>query len=212
MRARGFTLIELLVAITIFALIGVASYRVLSSVMQTDERLAARVDQLRTINRAFWWLQQDVEQLMQRDVRNADGGSPTAPNYLLINNGAELPLQFTRGGRANPLGLPRSSMLRVAYRVDHHPDYEKSDSPHYREERRYLLRYTWPMLDGAGAKEKAQIQVILPDIEKMGVGVLTAHGVELQWPPQNLKDPPLALQFEFTLPEGDVIKRSYKVL
>jgi general secretion pathway protein J len=210
MRARGFTLIELLVAITIFALIGLASYRVLSSVMMTNERLAIRVDQLRTVNRAFWWLQQDVEQLMMRSVRNADGSQPTADNYLLIDNDAQLPLQFTRGGRANPLGLQRSSMQRVAYAVDHHPDYDKSDSPHYREERRYLLRYTWPMLDGAGAKEKAQIQVVLPDIDKISVGVLTAHGVEPQWPVQN-KDPPLALQFAFTLPEGGVVNRSYKV-
>lgn len=211
MRARGFTLIELLVAITIFALIGLASYRVLSSVMLTDERLAARTEQLRVINRAFWWLQQDVEQLLARDVRGADGALANTRNYLLINNDAELPLQFTRGGRANPLGLARSAMQRVAYGVDHHPDYDKPESPHYREERRYLLRYTWPMLDGAGAKEKAQVQVLLADIDKINIGVLTAHGVEPQWPAQNMKDPPLALQFAFTLPEGSVVNRSYKV-
>jgi general secretion pathway protein J len=211
MRTRGFTLIELLVAITIFALIGLASYRVLSSVMMTDERLAARTEQLRQVNRAFWWLQQDVEQLVDRDVRNADGGVSATRNYLLINNAAELPLQFTRGGRANPLGLQRSSMQRIAYAVDHHPDYDKPDSPHYREERRYLLRYSWSMLDGAGAKEKAQVQVVLQDIDKMAVGVLTAHGVEPQWPAQNMKDPPLALQFAFTLPEGSIVNRSYKV-
>ena len=210
-RARGFTLLELLVAITIFALIGVASYRVLSSVMLTNERLTLRVEQLRSVNRAFWLLQQDIEQLIQRNVRNADGGVPSGGNYLLIKNETELPLQFTRAGRANPLGLARSNMLRVAYRVDHHPDYDKTDSPHYREERHYLLRYSWPMLDGAGAKEKAQIQVLLPDIEKINVGVLTAHGVEPQWPAQNIKDPALAVQFEFTLKEGSTLLRSYKV-
>jgi hypothetical protein len=110
------------------------------------------------------------------------------------------------------LGLPRSDMLRIAYRVDHHPDYDKVDSAHYREQRSYLLRYVWPMLDGSGAKEKAQVQVLLPDVEKINVSVLTAHGPETHWPVQNIKDPPLALQFEFILAEGGVINRSYKLL
>jgi len=212
MRSRGFTLIELLVAITIFSLIGIASYRVLSSVIQTNERLTTRVEQLRILDRAFWLLQQDVEQLIARDVRDAEGVSAATSNYLLIDNEAALPLQFTRAGRANPLGLARSDMVRIAYRVDHHPDYDKTDSPHYHEERNYLLRYVWPMLDGSGAQEKAQVQVLLPDVDKISVGVLTAHGVESQWPVQNIKDPPLALQFEFTLAEGGVINRSYKLL
>ena len=73
MRARGFTLLELLVAISIFALIGIASYRVLTGVMQTDERLAVRQQHMRSVNRALWILQQDIEQLVQRNVRAVDG-------------------------------------------------------------------------------------------------------------------------------------------
>jgi general secretion pathway protein J len=211
MRARGFTLIELLVAISIFALIGMASYRVLSSVMQTNERLSVRVEQLRLLNRAFWVLQQDVEQMVPRDVRTATGAVSTAHNFLLVDNEAELPLQFTRAGRANPLGLPRSDLQRIAYAVGHHPDYEKTDSPHYHEEKSYLLRYTWPMVDGAGDRERAQVQVLLPDVEKIGIGVMTARGVQSQWPVDGLNDPPLALQFEFTA-VGGVINRAYKLL
>lgn len=210
-RVHGFTLMEVMVAISIFALIGVASYRVLSAVAQTDERLALRVERLRSINRAFWLLQQDIEQLLPRDVRGADGAQPTRRNYLLVQNDAELPLQLTRGGRANPLGLPRSSMQRVAYRVGPHPDYEKTDSPHYHEEHSsYLLRYTWPMLDGSGAEEQAVVQVVLAGIERMSVGIVTAHGVEVEWPSEQ-EDPPQALQLELTLPEGDSIKRAYKL-
>jgi general secretion pathway protein J len=212
MRARGFTLVEVLVAISIFALIGMASYRVLSSVMMTNERLGARVEQLRTLNRAFWLVQQDVEQLIPRDVRNADGSVPAKSNFLLVDNEAELPLQFTRTGRANPLGLPRSNMQRIAYRVDRHPDYDDADSPHYREERHYLLRYTWSTPDGAGDKTRAQVQVLLPDVEKINVAVLTAHGVEQRWPAPNPKDPPLALQLQFVLGDGNVVERAYKVL
>lgn len=208
---RGFTLMEVLVAISIFALIGVASYRVLNSVLQADERVAARSEQMRAINRAFWLLQQDAEQLLRRNVRDANGVISATDNYLLVQNDGELPLQFTRGGRANPLGLPRSSMQRVAYAVGHHPEYEQSDSQHYHEERRYLLRYTWPMLDGAGDKTKAQVQIVLPDIESMTIGVLTKQGTQTNWPLANLTDPPLALQLDFALADGDHLKRAYKL-
>lgn len=208
---RGFTLMEVLVAISIFALIGVASYRVLNSVIQTDERIAARSEQMRAINRAFWLLQQDAEQLVRRNVRDSSGVIAATENYLLVQNDGDIPLQFTRGGRANPLGLPRSSMQRVAYAVDHHPEYEQSDSPHYHEERWYLLRYTWPMLDGAGDKTKAQVQIVLPDILNMTVAVLTKNGEQTRWPIANVNDPPLALQLDFTLADDSHIKRSYKL-
>lgn len=211
MRARGFTLIELLVAIAIFALIGMASYRVLSSVMQTNERLTVRVEQLRLLNRAFWMLQQDVEQLVPRDVRTAEGTLLPTHNFLLVDNEAELPLQFTRAGRANPLELPRSDLQRIAYSVGHHPDYEETDSPHYHEEKNYLLRYVWPMVDGAGDKTRAQVQVLLPDVEKISVGVVTARGVQSQWPGAQMSEPPVALQLEFVL-AGGVVKRAYKLL
>lgn len=207
--AAGFTLMEVLVAISIFALIGVASYRVLSSVMEADGRVAQRSEQMRAINRAFWLIQQDAEQLVQRNVR--DNSGVIADNYLRVQNGVDLPLQFTRGGRANPLGLPRSSMQRVAYAVGNHPDYEKNDSAHYHEDRLYLLRYTWAALDGAGDKTKAQIQVVLPDITSMNVGVLTKQGTQSSWPIANSKDLPLALQFEFALKDGDQLKRTYKI-
>jgi general secretion pathway protein J len=215
---RGFTLMEVLIAISIFALIGVASYRVLSSVMRADERVAAHSEQMRAVNRAFWLLQQDVEQIVPRNVRDASGATAGTDNYLLVQNGNEIPLQFTRGGRANPLGLQRSAMQRVAYAVDLHPDYEKSGSPHYHEERRYLLRYTWPMLDGSGDKTQAQVQVVLPDIESMKIGVLTKDGPQESWPipnlnPNNTSSPPwpLALQLDFTLADSSHLQRSYKI-
>jgi general secretion pathway protein J len=179
-RVLGFTLLEVLVAISIFALIGIASYRVLSSVMLTDERLAQRSEELRTVNRAFWIMQQDFEQIVQRSVRD---GSGVRPNWLIVDEKNPLPLQFTRGGRANPLGLPRSDMQRVAYKVDHHPDYEKEGSEHYHDERHYLLRYTWPMLDGSGDVTKALVQVLLPEVDKLTVAVQSNMGLMSQWPP-----------------------------
>src|SRR5690606_37757807 len=241
MRARGFTLLEVLVAISIFALIGVASYRVLIGVMQSDERLAVRAVQMRGINRALWIMQQDVEQLVPRNVRTANGAAHI--NYLLVDNEAELPLQLTRGGRSNPLGLPRSDAQRIAYRVGTHPGVEDTDSEHYQDERIYLLRYSWPMLDGSGDPAQAQVQILLPDVEQMTVSVVTAEGPQLSWPPQGSEQPsssangsqpggeqadeeqpdeeqsgasneserPLALQLEMTLREGSALQHSFKI-
>lgn len=217
MRARGFTLLEVMVAIAIFALLGAASYSVLTGVMQTDERLAARAAQLRAINRALWVMQQDVEQLLPRNVRDATGAMPALPNYLVVNAEAELPLQLTRGGRSNPLALPRSSQQRVAYRVGPHPGVEDSESPHYQDEHTYLLRYLWSDLDGAGATERAQVQIVLADVAQMAVSVLTNAGTLAEWPPAERNGEsgqdvqPAALQIELTLAEGSTLAHSFKI-
>jgi general secretion pathway protein J len=209
-RAVGFTLIEVLVAISIFALIGVASYRVLSGVMQTDERLAARSEALRQTNRAFWTLQQDIEQIAQRRVRDQAG---VTRDWLLVDEKSALPLQFSRAGRANPLGLPRSDLQRVAYKVDRHPDYEKEGSPFYRDERTFLLRYTWPMLDGSGDPATALVQVLLPDVERMTVTVQSTRGLLNHWPPlaNGLAATPTAVRIALQHAQWGQIEHVYKV-
>lgn len=210
-RARGFTLLEVLVAISIFALLGVASYRVLSSVMATDEALAQRNEELRRINRAFWVMQQDIDQLRRRSVRDSSGREP---NWLVVAADDPLPLQLTRGGRMNPLALPRSDMQRVAYAVDHHPDYEKEDSEHYHEETLYLLRYIWPMLDGSGDKADAQVQVLLPDVEAMTLSVQSNQGLLQEWPPTTTGQgnvQPKALRIELQFARWGAVQRWYKL-
>lgn len=211
-RAAGFTLLEVLVAISIFALLGVASYRVLSSVMQTDERLAQRNEELRRLNRAFWVMQQDFEQIVPRSVRESSAGG-TAPNWLVIDAQAALPIRLTRGGRANPLGLPRSDLQRVAYAVDHHPDHEKEGSAHYRDETLYLLRYVWPMLDGSGDPAGALVQVLLPGVNGIAAAVQTSQGLQQQWPPAAGASAArvTALRIDLQFAQWGEVQRWYKV-
>lgn len=213
-RTGGFTLLEVLVAISIFALVGVASYQVLTTVLQTDSRLAARSEQMRQVNRAFWLIQQDIEHLVQRAVR--DAGGKVRP-YLMVDNGAELPMQFSRGGRANPLGLPRSSIQRIGYRVGRHPEYDQADSPHYREDRWYLLRYSWARLDGSGNPADALVQVVLPDIEEIRVEVQGRSGWQPLWPPARTGGPgqtddqPSAVRLELRHVAWGALQRLYRV-
>ncbi len=210
-RAAGFTLMEVMVAITIFALIGVASYRMLSAVAGSDERLARSGEQLVAINRALWLLGQDLEQLMPRPVRDAGGQRRPA---LQLDPSLDLPLQLTRGGRANPLQLPRSAMQRVAWSVGPHPEHENPDSDHYGDGTRYLLRHVWPMLDGAGAGENAQVQVVLPAVEGMELAVRGQRsGLRPAWPdPAALDDRAVALQLKLQHERLGPLERWYRLL
>lgn len=58
--ARGFTLLEVLIAIAIFALLGLGSYRMLHSVLNTDEATRRHELQLREVVRALYVLEQDL--------------------------------------------------------------------------------------------------------------------------------------------------------
>src|SRR5690606_18461968 len=89
----------------------------------------------------------------------------------------------------NPRGLPRSEAQRSADRVGTHPGVEDTGSEHYQAERIYLLRYSWPMLDGSGDPAQAQVQILLPDVEQMTVSVVTAEGPQPSWPPQGSEQP-----------------------
>lgn len=179
-RPRGFTLVETLVALAIFALVGAAAWQVLDGVIRSDERTEAHYVALRQYNRALALLRQDLEQLVPRPVRGADGLSRP---QLLVDNEAALPLELTRAGLANPLGLPRSGLQRVAYAVGLHPDYDNADSPHYRQPGSWLLRYLWPQLDGM-TPEEAQVQVLVEGVDALAVTVYTERGEHHAWPPQ----------------------------
>lgn len=210
-RQAGFTLMEVMVAITIFALIGVASYRMLSAVASSDERLARNGELMMGVNRALWLLGQDLEQLVPRSVR---GSGSQRQSWLQLDPNAESPLQLTRGGRANPLMMPRSSMQRVAWQVGLHPDHEDEGSQHYGDETRYLLRYVWPMLDGAGNREAALVQVVLPAVEGMEISVRgKSSGLNSAWPnPNAAEDRPVAVLVKLQHTELGALERWYRVL
>ena len=60
---RGFTLLELLIAISIFALIGLATYTMLNRVLHSDAATWRHERQLRELIRAIAVLESDVEQM-----------------------------------------------------------------------------------------------------------------------------------------------------
>lgn len=110
---QGFTLIELLIAIAVFVVMAAMAYGGLSAIIDTRETVTAALDRSKTLQMSVWRMRRDVEQIVNRPIRDGFGDSQPA-----IIGGPDLGLQFTRNGWRNPLGDLRSSLQRVSYRID----------------------------------------------------------------------------------------------
>lgn len=108
-NATGFTLIELVVALAIFALLSVMAYSGLRLVLDARERTAQQAERLATLQLAFTVIGRDLEQAVNRPVRDEFGDRAVAMN------GTGTQIEFTRAGWRNPAGLRRSELQRVAY-------------------------------------------------------------------------------------------------
>ncbi|WP_158224617.1 type II secretion system minor pseudopilin GspJ [Agaribacterium haliotis] len=115
-KQRGITLLELLIAAAILASILVVAEQAISTSNKSAEVAAKRVQDLRDLDRV--WL------LLEADLRNAIAHAQAGGSFqeslpaMKIEQGGEWTLMLLRGGQANPLLLPRSELLRVAYRLE----------------------------------------------------------------------------------------------
>lgn len=176
--SAGFTLLELLVAVTIFALVGVASHRLLASAVRVDAQTRGQERQLRQLVRAMSSLERDVEQALERPVTAAGGQQEAA--FWSDSDGRGL--QWTRGGWNNPLGDTRSRLQRVRW--------------HYNG--KVLVREYWTVLDRVD-DALVQKQVALEGVDTLRWRFLDRQGVwRLQWTGGSSETLPRALELEMT--------------
>jgi general secretion pathway protein J len=194
-HVRGLTLIELLIAVAVFSVLSALAYSGLNNILLTSSHTRAEAQQLATLQMAMRFLQRDVEQVLDRPVRD-QYGDPKPPLVSAEPSAEEPMISFTRAGWANPAGQPRSTLQRVAYDLD--------------EEDERLIRVTWPLLDGA-SEETMLKTTLLESVTELEFRFMNEEGQwQRSWPPL-LQDPnvshPLPKALEVTMtaePWGEI--------
>ncbi len=172
-RSSGFTLLEVLIAIAIFALLALGTYRMLSSVLASDETIRRHETQLRDLQRAFQVLESDLNQAGPRPIRDAYGDAQPA----LRGENQPTALEFSRLGWRNPLQRPRADWQRVRWQL----------------EGETLQRRYWNVLDQA-VDSQPQVQQVLAEVQGWEVRYLDSQGNWLgQWPAGQTGENPASL-------------------
>ncbi|HHW78224.1 MAG TPA: type II secretion system minor pseudopilin GspJ [Xanthomonadaceae bacterium] len=194
--SRGFTLLELLVALAVFAIMATAAYSGLRNVLFTRAAVEEQSRRLAAVQLAVFRLEQDIEQAVPRGIRD-EYGEPQAA--LLGGELADDRLTLTRAGWDNPLGQPRATLQRVAYRL--------------RDGR--LWRLHWGVLDRGGLLEPRET-LLLERVREFRVRFLDRDDWRDDWPPPASdeagakKDPdalPRAVEIGLTLEDWGEITR-----
>jgi general secretion pathway protein J len=160
---HGFTLLELLIAIAIFAFLALGTYRMLASVLASDEATRRHELQLRELQRAFAVLEQDVAQVGPRPIRDGFGDLRPA----LVGEVEPVAMAFSRLGWRNPLGNPRSNWQRVRWQLVGNT----------------LQRSYWSVLDQA-VDSQPLVQQVLGEVRSLQVRYLDRDGNwQTEWPP-----------------------------
>ena len=183
MRAqRGFTLVELLVALFIAAVMLAIGYGAIRQALASHEALKDSQAHLLELQNAVRVMEQDFVQLAPRPVRQPIGDEPAQPALAGSTVGAQaalssaatttttgaLPLvAFTRAGWANPRGLQRTGLQRVAYFLENGT----------------LRREHWNVLDPTLASTTTR-RDLLTHVKAVTIRYMDVnHQWQDQWPP-----------------------------
>lgn len=198
----GLTLLEVIVAVSIMAVIAVVSYQSLDVVTESSSASQERLERLKRIDRTWIVIENDLRNILTV-ARTPSFGEPIRP-FTVDANAQDYWLTLLRGGVANPLGLPRTEIKRVAYRL----------------EDKILSRFSWEDTYDL-EEENALTQKLLDGIEEIAIRVLlpTARNISSgpwddSWPASgqgglsaDVTQLPLALEVTMTLDEVDNLRR-----
>lgn len=176
-KQRGFTLLEVLIAVSITAMIGVGAVQMISSITAARDSTFKRSDQRSSLQRFNSVVSRDMEQFINRPIRDQYGDYQDS---LILENGDYL-LELTRTGWRNRPAIedPRSELQRVAYRIESLSDdacesarkrlagHDESDVP----DGDCLVRYVWNVLD-RGYDSEPQSMVVLDQLNQLDISLL----------------------------------------
>jgi general secretion pathway protein J len=168
LKSQGFTLLELLIAVAVFAVLSALAYGGLNSILLTSRYTQEDAERLAALQLAMRYLQRDLEQAINRPIRDQYGDPQPALKSAEADSDQPL-LSFTRAGWPNPAGQTRSELERVAY--------------NFNQVKKELVRITWPELDGAG-QETAIKTTLLEGVNALKFRFMNEQGQWLAaWPP-----------------------------
>jgi general secretion pathway protein J len=180
-RHRGFTLVELMVALFIAAVMFAIGYGAIRQALASHETLKDQQAHLLELQNAVRVMEQDFVQVAPRPVRQPVGNEPAQPalaggasntqSSLSSSNtsttGAPPLVAFTRAGWANPKGLQRTGLQRVAYFLENGT----------------LRREHWSVLDPTLASTTTR-RDLLTHVKAVTIRYMDVnHQWQDQWPP-----------------------------
>lgn len=150
---KGFTLLELLIAISIFSVMAAMAYGGMRLVIDGSQQIEKSANTLSSLQRAFLFLRQDLEQAVPRGIRDEFGSHESA--FICCKD--EKLLHLTRGGTRGAI-IEGTDLRRVEYRII--------------EGR--LERRIWSTLDRVQGAKSSRLQLIenvqAVDIKILGYG------------------------------------------
>jgi general secretion pathway protein J len=201
MRTRGFTLVEVLVAIFIFAIvsaIAMGGYNQLIKQSDIVDRGAART---RAVQSTMQRLNLDFTSLEPRPVRQPLGDGLLPALRAEEKGVSDQLVEFTHSGWSNPAGVPRSTLQRVAYRIQD----------------KKLIREYWLALDRTMSSEP-ESAVMLEDVKSVKLRFLDGNrSWHDQWPPMGYSPAdapwvrPIAVEITLDLEDWGELKRLVEV-
>jgi general secretion pathway protein J len=217
-RLRGFTLLELLVALFITAILFAMGYGALSQALTSRKEVEEQTARLSAIQQAMRVMEQDLELMQPRPARDPLGNgyqaalvvsqNAASDNSLASTDSASKGLallSFTRGGWANPAGLPRGELQRVSYLL--------------RDGK--LIRQHLPVMDttaATGLVERELLdQVDTLSFEYMDEGFSWSHtwptpGMMMSTPQALWRARPIAVRIVLSLKDTGVLTRIIEVV
>ena len=195
-KHHGFTLIEVLVAMAIFSVMSVFAYQGLRNFLGARAIVDAQAEAFATLVSGITLLQQDIEEVAARPVRDALGDPVPA---LQSGVGAGEVLALTRHTAWAPTSTANADLKRIEYRL----------------EAGALIRRVWTVLDRV-ADSRFTERVVLPDVVAVSLRYFSDGEWRLAWPAENVGNPlpalPGAIGVTIQFTNGRAIERLFRVL